>query len=113
MVAQRMRDYELVMVLSPEGDEQAVEAAVQRAADFVTGAGGSVSDQENWGVRRLAYPINRFQEGTYVLTRFELDASDVEELDRILKASEDVLRHLITQPDKTELQARAASGGEE
>ena len=105
MVAQRMRDYELVMVLSPEGDEQQVEAAVQRVADFVSGAGGTVSEQQNWGVRRLAYPINRFQEGTYVLTQFALDANEVLELDRMLKASEDVLRHLITKPDKSEKRA--------
>ena len=106
MVAQRMREYELVMVLSPEGDEQAVEVAVQRVADFITGVGGAVSEQESWGVRRLAYPIKNFQEGSYMLTRFQLGAGDVGELDRILKASEDVLRHLITQPDKTELAER-------
>ena len=102
MVAQRLRDYELVMVLSPEGDEEQVEATMQRVSDFVAGAGGSVSEQQNWGVRRLAYPIKRFQEGTYVLTQFSMDAGDVLELDRIMKASEDVLRHLITKPDKSE-----------
>ena len=88
MVAQRMRDYELVMVLSPERDEQQVEDAAQRVADFVTGAGGTVSEEEYWGLRRLAYPIN-----------------EVLELDRMLKASEHVLRHLITKPDKSEKKA--------
>ena len=105
MVAQRMRDYELVMVLSPERDEQQVDDAVQRVANFVSGAGGTVSEEQNWGVRRLAYPINKFQEGTYVLTQFSLEANEVIELDRMLKASEHVLRHLITKPDKSEKKA--------
>ena len=105
MVAQRMRDYELVMVLSPERDEQQVEDAAQRVADFVTGAGGTVSEEEYWGLRRLAYPINRFEEGSYVLTQFALAANEVLELDRMLKASEHVLRHLITKPDKSEKKA--------
>ena len=98
-----MRDYELVMVLSPEGDEEAIEAAVQRVSGFVEGVGGEMTEQDNWGLRRLAYPIRDYQEGAYVLARFRIEAGDVAELDRILRASEDVLRHLITQPDKTEL----------
>ena len=102
MVAPQVRDYELVMVLSPERDEQQVEDAAQRVADFISGAGGTVSQEEYWGLRRLAYPIKRFQEGSYVLTQFSLDAQQVLELDRTLKASEHVLRHLITKPDKSE-----------
>lgn len=84
------------MVLSPEASDEEVAAAVERVTSFVTERGGSVSEQETWGLRRLAYPIRRFQEGNYVLTRFALDAKDVVELDRGLNASEDVLRHLVT-----------------
>ena len=97
MVAQRMRDYELVMVLSPEVGEDEVSATIDRVTSFVTERGGTVSEQETWGVRRLAYAIRRFQEGNYIMTRFALDAKDVLELDRSLTASEDVLRHLVTK----------------
>ena len=62
--------------------------------------GGEVSDHEIWGLRRLAYPINRFQEGHYVLAHFSLDAAHLRELERTLAASEDMLRHLITKVDK-------------
>ena len=93
----------MVMVLSPEGDEEAVESAVRRVESFVAGVGGAMTERDDWGLRRLAYPIKDFQEGAYVLTRFRIGAGDVSELDRILRASEDVLRHLITQPDKSEL----------
>ena len=95
MTTQRLRDYELVMVLSPEVGDEEVTASIDRVTGFVTDSGGSVTDQENWGLRRLAYPIRNFQEGHYVLTRFTLDTKDVTELDRSLTASQDVLRHLV------------------
>ena len=101
MVSQRMRDYELVMVLSPEVDEENASAAIERVANFITERGGTVSEPDNWGVRRLAFPIRRYQEGNYVQRRFALDAKDVVELDRTLIASEDVLTHLVTKVDKS------------
>ena len=102
MAVQRIRKYELVTVLSPETDEDEVAAALERVTSYITERGGNVLDQDNWGVRRLAYPIERFQEGNYTLTRFELDAKDVLELDRSLNASEGVLRHLLTLAAKPE-----------
>jgi small subunit ribosomal protein S6 len=52
-------------------------------------------EQDNWGLRQLAYPIRKFQEGTYMLTKFELDTQSVKELDRSLNASGDILRYLL------------------
>ena len=89
------------MVLTPEASEEEAAAAVERVADFITDHGGSVAEQEGWGVRRLAYPIRRYQEGNYVLTHFTLESKDVGELDRRLSASQDVLTHLVTKVDKS------------
>jgi small subunit ribosomal protein S6 len=100
LVAERTREYELVMVLSPEAAAEEVAAAVERVTGVIAETGGEVSDHEIWGLRRLAYPINRFQEGHYVLAHFSLDATHLRELERTLTASEDVLRHLITKVDK-------------
>ncbi len=97
MVAQRLRDYEIVIILSPEATDEEVEATMERMTNFITEHGGSVSEQDNWGVRRLAYSIRRFLEGNYILVRFTLDAKDILELDRSLVASEIVLRHLATK----------------
>lgn len=97
MVAQRNRDYELVMVLNPEATEEEIAAKVDSVAGFITEHGGSIAEQANWGVRRLAYPIKRFHEGNYLLTQFTLDAKFAQELERTLIFSEDVLRHLITK----------------
>ncbi len=97
MVAQRLRDYEIVMILTPEANEGEVEAAIERVSAFITDRGGSVSEREIWGLRRLAYPINKFMEGIYILAKFSLDADDVIELDRSLNTSEDIIRHLVTK----------------
>ena len=106
MIHQRMRDYELVMVISPEADEEQAAVAVERVTDFVAERGGSVSEQQDWGVRRLAYPIQRFLEGNYVLMRFMLDAKDVTELGRALNASQELLRHLVTKMNKESVKPR-------
>ena len=97
MVAERLRDYEIIFILTPEANEGEVEAAIQRISAFVTDKGGSFDEHEIWGLRRLSYPINKFMEGIYVLASFSLDASDVLELDRSLTTSEDVIRHLVTK----------------
>jgi len=97
VVAQRLRDYEIVFILTPEANEDEVEAAVERISAFVTDRGGSFGEHEVWGLRRLAYPINKFMEGIYVLANFSLDASDLLELERSLTTSEDVIRHLVTK----------------
>ena len=99
MVAQRLRDYEIVFILTPEANEGEVDAAIQRINAFVTDRGGNFGEHEIWGLRRLAYSIENFMEGIYVLAHFSLDASDVRELERSLTTSEDVIRHLITRAE--------------
>ncbi len=96
LASPRVRQYELVMILSPEATEEEVTAAVEKIDGLITSQGGEVSDHQNWGLRRFAYPIKKFLEGNYVLTRFELEAQEIIELDRSLKTSGDILRHLLT-----------------
>ena len=96
MTTQRPREYELVMILSPEASDDEIAASLERWTSYITDRGGNVAEQEIWGLRRLAYPIRRFIEGNYVLTRFDLDAAHIKELDRAMNASEDLLRHLVT-----------------
>ncbi|HZQ37927.1 MAG TPA: 30S ribosomal protein S6, partial [Dehalococcoidia bacterium] len=61
---------------------------------------GEVTNVDRWGRRRLAYPIQRFTEGTYVVTELTLPAPSVAELDANLRISEDVIRHLIVRKDE-------------
>ena len=101
MLEQSTRDYELMMIISPEANEVEIDAASARVAGFIADRGGMVYDQANWGLRRLAYPIQKFHEGNYVLTRFALEPAEIIELDNSLKASDDVMRHLTMKLDKS------------
>ena len=92
---EQLRDYELVLVISPEVAEEEFEATIDNVGRFITGKGGVISDIERWGKRRLAYPIRRFVEGSYVLTRFKLKPVFGKELEANLQISEEVLRHLL------------------
>ncbi|HUV55687.1 MAG TPA: 30S ribosomal protein S6 [Dehalococcoidales bacterium] len=90
-----MRDYELVVIISPEIVDEALDALIDNISQFVTGKGGTISDIERWGKRKLAYPISRFMEGSYVLLRFKLKPALGRELKTNLQISEEVLRHLL------------------
>ncbi len=90
-----------MMIISPEANETEIDAAGARVAGFIADHGGLVYEQSNWGLRRLAYPIQKFQEGNYVLTRFALEPGDIIELDSSLKASDDVMRYLTMKLDKS------------
>lgn len=113
MPSERTRLYELMLIVTPEADDQGVAAAVQRTADLIDARGGMVTEQERWGLRRLAYPINGYIEGHYALMRFAFGAVHTRELERSLVAAEDVLRHLITtverEADLEALRAEAAA----
>ena len=113
MPSERTRLYELMLVVTPEADDEGVAAAIQRTVDLIDARGGMVTEQERWGLRRLAYPINGYVEGHYALMRFACGVTHTRELERTLIASEDVLRHLITtverEADLEALRAEAAA----
>jgi small subunit ribosomal protein S6 len=90
-----LRDYELVLVVNPEVAEGALETALNSVHQFITGKGGVVAEKEEWGKRKLAFPIKRHLEGNYILTRCRMKPSWARELDANLNISEDILRHLL------------------
>jgi len=93
----QLRDYELVVIISPEVVEEKFDATIDNVSQFITGKGGTISDVERWSKRRLAYPIEHFMEGSYVLTRFRLKPALSKELEANLQISEEVLRHLLVK----------------
>lgn len=93
----QLRDYELTVIISPEATDEVVNTTIEDIRQFVTGRGGTISEVEQWGKRKLAYPIKRFVEGNYVLTRFELKPTLTKELEASLQMSESVLRHLLVK----------------
>ncbi len=91
----QLTDYELVLIISPEVVEEKFEATIEGISQFITGKGGIISDTEQWGKRKLAYPIKHFLEGSYVLFRFKSKPTLVKELKASLQISEEVMRHLL------------------
>ena len=89
-----MKDYETVIILSPNLDEKDVDEEMEKVAGTITSSGGEVKEVEKWGKRRFAYEIKRHKEGSYFLMKFRSPPSALTELDRRLKLSERVLRHL-------------------
>ena len=89
------RDYELVLIISPEIADEALDTTIDKVGHFITEKGGTISDVERWGKRKLAYAIKHFMEGSYVLTRFKFKPTLCKELEAKLQVSEEVLRHLL------------------
>ena len=80
-------------------DEQAA-AVIDRTTRYVVASGGQIVKVAPWGRRRLAYPIDRYREGSYHIVVFESPAEAIAELERSLQITEDVLRYLVTRTIK-------------
>ena len=92
-----MRDYELVAIISPEVDEEGMSKIMDRVTESINSRGGVVEETKKWGKRRLAYPIKKFMEADYFLTRFKLMPKSVKELEGEISASDDILRYLVVK----------------
>ena len=98
-LAAALRDYELIVILSPEIGDDSVTESIGRIQQTVTSRGGEIVDVNHWGRRRLAYPIKRHMEGNYVASQVKLDPDQVPGLEGSLRISEEVLRHLIVRAE--------------
>ena len=89
-----MRDFEVMFILKPEEDE-VINPIINKYEELVTKNGGKVDRIDKWGKKRLAYTIEDLDTGYCVLITFSASNPCVKELDRIMKISDDVLRHMI------------------
>ena len=67
----QLRDYEMVLIISPDIADEALDTTIDNVGRFITKKGGIISNVEQWGKRKLAYPIGHSMEGNYVLTHFK------------------------------------------
>ncbi len=98
------RDYELGFILSPEVSEEETRSILDRLAQIVAKYDGQVVKVNQWGRRRLAYPIQHHRDGYYVFIDMILTPETVIELERTLKVSEVVLRYMLTKRDAKAVQ---------
>ena len=90
-----VRDYELMYIVRPELEDDAVRVAVKSVRTLIESLGGEVVKTTLWGKRRLAYEVRRLREGHYVLVVFHLDGGKIAEIERALRIHDTVFRHLI------------------
>ncbi len=93
-----MNKYETIFILSPDLTEEQNEALTEKFKGLIEGV-GTIESVDVWGKRRLAYPINDFTEGFYILVNFEAPADFPAELDRIYNITDGVLRSIIVRKD--------------
>ncbi len=94
-----MNKYETLYVINPEIDDEAIKAAVEKFSGIITANGGEIASTDEWGKRRLAYPIEYKNEGYYVLTTFEAQSELPKELERNFKNDENILRFIVVRKD--------------
>ncbi|WP_352418765.1 30S ribosomal protein S6 [Proteiniborus sp.] len=94
-----MKKYEVVLIFAPNMEEEARNTLVERFKGIVE-TNGTVDNVDVWGSRKLAYEINDYQEGYYVLLNITSGADVVDEIDRIAKITDDVIRHMIIREEE-------------
>ena len=95
-----MPSYELMFIVKPELDEEQVSAATDKVHQLVVANGGSVTKTAGWGRRRLAYAVGPHREGHYVVSNFEIGSDKIVEVERVLKLSDTVFRHLLVRRER-------------
>ena len=96
-----MKAYELLYFVSPTLEDDACEAVSARIKSVIEAESGKVDEVDNWGKRKLAYEIGELTEADYTLVNFHADENEIAELDRVLRISDNVIRHMITvRPEK-------------
>jgi small subunit ribosomal protein S6 len=91
----RLRDYELVLIINPQIEDEDVDTEISNFSRYVTENDGIMAEVEKWGKKKLAYPINHCMEGSYIAARFQLRPEFCKAMEANWHVSEKILRHLL------------------
>jgi small subunit ribosomal protein S6 len=91
------QEYELVFIVKPDIVDEQLENTINAVSQLITSKGGEVSGIDQWGKKKLAYPIKHSLEGTYVLAKIKLAPQYCKEVEASLQISESILRHLLVK----------------
>lgn len=95
-----MRRYELMLVLRPDTADDRVQQILDKTTRGISASDGQIVKVSPWGRRRLAYPISGFNEGSYFIVVFDAPSDAIDELERGLNITEEVMRHLVTRIER-------------
>lgn len=96
-----MRKYEIIFIVKPL-EEEATNAVIEKFSKLITANGGTIDKEDRWGKKRLAYEIKKEAEGFYVLFYVTCEPACVDECDRVMKITDDILKHMIVRSDEKE-----------
>jgi len=102
-----------MLVIRPDVPDDRSQAVVDRTTRQIVAAGGQILKVAPWGRRRLAYPIDRFREGSYHIVLFTSPPDALVELEHALQISEEVIRHLVTRDERPAKPGRRDDGSED
>ena len=94
-----MNKYELALIVSAKIEDDARTAVVEKAKEYITRAGGTVTEVEDWGKKRLAYEIQKMREGFYYFIQFESDSNCPNEVENHVRIMEPVIRYLCVKQE--------------
>ena len=94
-----MNSYELLYIVKADMEEEARTALISRFSDLIVAAGGEITESDEWGKKKFAYPINYVNEGYYVLVNFKSQPTQIAELERNFRITEDTVRFMIVKKD--------------
>lgn len=94
-----MNKYELALIVSAKIEDDARAAVVEKAKEYITRFGGTVTEVEDWGKKKLAYDIQKMSEGYYYFIQFESDAACPAEVEGRIRIMDNVLRYLVVKKE--------------
>ena len=95
-----MRIYEELFIVKPAAAEEEIEQVVEQVRQVITSQGGAIDKLEKWGIRKLAYRVQKQHEGFYVLVQFSSSPETVKEIERRLRVSDLVLKFITVRIDE-------------
>ncbi|CEI80317.1 30S ribosomal protein S6 [Oceanobacillus oncorhynchi subsp. incaldanensis] len=95
-----MRKYEIMYIIRPDIEEEAQTALIERFNKILTDNGAEIEKVDEKGKKRLAYEINDYRDGYYVVINFQGDENAVNEFDRLAKFNDDIIRHMAIRDEK-------------
>ena len=95
-----LNKYESIYIINPEVEEQGIKELVEKFNTLIETEGGKVSETQEWGLKRLAYPIQKKEQGYYGLVNFEAKPESIVELERVYKITDSVMKFITVRKDE-------------
>lgn len=109
-----MNPYEVMFIVNPNVDgDEAIDAQIERFGRLIVDRGGQVTAVDKWGKRRFAYEIKGLTEGYYVVMQFKAEDSAVDELNRVMRIADEVVRHMVVRLDESQLKSAKPAARQE